>query len=120
MPTGYITGYWSYFNYEEPRGPVGAATTGSDPNHESRVFKMGQQPRVPKAFAQEIGASVRKAATMEVRDGKLVGDIQKLLRRTSQAANCRKQSGRDSRSRHDFTMKQITDRLCRQMKSNCG
>jgi mRNA interferase MazF len=28
--------------------------------------------RVPKAFAQEIGAAVGKAANMEVRDGKLV------------------------------------------------
>ncbi len=27
--------------------------------------------RVPKAFAQEIGASVGKAANMEARDGKL-------------------------------------------------
>jgi antitoxin MazE len=27
--------------------------------------------RVPKAFAQELGASVAKAANMEVRDGKL-------------------------------------------------
>jgi antitoxin MazE len=31
--------------------------------------------RVPKAFAQEIGASVGKAANMEVRDGKLVVEI---------------------------------------------
>jgi antitoxin MazE len=28
--------------------------------------------RVPKVFAQELGASVGKAANMEVRDGKLV------------------------------------------------
>jgi len=28
--------------------------------------------RVPKAFAQEIGASVGKPAKMEVRDGKLI------------------------------------------------
>ena len=33
--------------------------------------------RVPKAFAQEIGASVGKAATMQVRDGKLVIEIAK-------------------------------------------
>ena len=31
--------------------------------------------RVPKAFAQEIGASIGKAANMEVRDGKLVVEI---------------------------------------------
>jgi antitoxin MazE len=33
--------------------------------------------RIPKAFAQEIGASVGKAANMEVRDGKLVVEIAK-------------------------------------------
>jgi antitoxin MazE len=33
--------------------------------------------RIPKAFAQEIGASVGKAANMEVRDGKLVVEITK-------------------------------------------
>jgi antitoxin MazE len=37
--------------------------------------------RVPKAFAQEIGASVGKAANMEVRDGKLVVEIAKSKRR---------------------------------------
>jgi antitoxin MazE len=37
--------------------------------------------RVPKAFAQEIGASVGKAANMEVRDGKLVVAIAKPKRR---------------------------------------
>jgi antitoxin MazE len=37
--------------------------------------------RVPKAFAQEIGASVGKAANMEVRDGKLVVEIAKPKRR---------------------------------------
>jgi antitoxin MazE len=31
--------------------------------------------RVPKAFAQELGASVGKAANMEVREGKLVVEI---------------------------------------------
>jgi antitoxin MazE len=31
--------------------------------------------RIPKAFAQEIGARVGKAANMEVRDGKLVIEI---------------------------------------------
>lgn len=33
--------------------------------------------RIPKAFAQEIGASVGKVANMEVRDGKLVVEIAK-------------------------------------------
>jgi len=33
--------------------------------------------RIPKAFAQEIGASVGKAANMVVRDGKLVVEIAK-------------------------------------------
>ena len=37
--------------------------------------------RVPKAFAQEIGAVVGKAANMEVRDGKLVVEIAKPKRR---------------------------------------
>jgi antitoxin MazE len=37
--------------------------------------------RVPKAFAQEIGARVGKAANMEVRDGKLVVEIAKPKRR---------------------------------------
>ena len=37
--------------------------------------------RVPKAFAQEIGASAGKAATMEVHDGKLVVEIAKPKRR---------------------------------------
>jgi antitoxin MazE len=37
--------------------------------------------RVPKAFAQEIGASIGKAANMEVRDGKLVVEIAKPKRR---------------------------------------
>jgi antitoxin MazE len=36
---------------------------------------------VPKAFAQELGASVGKAANMEVRDGKLVVEIAKPNRR---------------------------------------
>jgi antitoxin MazE len=33
--------------------------------------------RIPKVFAQEIGASVGKAANMEVRDGKLIIEIAK-------------------------------------------
>jgi antitoxin MazE len=37
--------------------------------------------RIPKAFAQEIGASVGKAANMEVRGGKLVVEIAKPKRR---------------------------------------
>ena len=37
--------------------------------------------RIPKAFAQEIGASVGKAANMEVREGKLVVEIAKPKRR---------------------------------------
>jgi antitoxin MazE len=37
--------------------------------------------RIPKAFAQEIGASVGKAASMEVRDGKLVVETAKPKRR---------------------------------------
>jgi antitoxin MazE len=37
--------------------------------------------RIPKPFAQEIGASVGKAANMEVRDGKLVIEIAKPKRR---------------------------------------
>jgi antitoxin MazE len=37
--------------------------------------------RIPKAFAQEIGASVGKAASMEVRDGKLVVETAKPRRR---------------------------------------
>jgi antitoxin MazE len=36
--------------------------------------------RVPKAFAQEIGAVVGKPATMEVRDGKLVVEVAKKKR----------------------------------------
>jgi antitoxin MazE len=36
---------------------------------------------IPKVFAQEIGASVGKAASMEVRDGKLVVEIAKPKRR---------------------------------------
>jgi antitoxin MazE len=36
--------------------------------------------RVPKVFAQEIGASVGKAANMEVRDGKLIVEIAKRKR----------------------------------------
>ena len=37
--------------------------------------------RIPKAFAQEIGATVGKAANMEVREGKLVVEIAKPKRR---------------------------------------
>ena len=37
--------------------------------------------RIPKAFAQEIGASAGKAANMEVRDGKLVVEISRPKRR---------------------------------------
>ncbi|MGC1359238.1 MAG: AbrB/MazE/SpoVT family DNA-binding domain-containing protein [Xanthobacteraceae bacterium] len=37
--------------------------------------------RVPKAFAQEMGASVGKAANMEVRDGKLVVEVAKPRRK---------------------------------------
>ena len=37
--------------------------------------------RVPKVFAQEIGASAGKAASMEVRDGKLVVELAKPRRR---------------------------------------
>ncbi len=37
--------------------------------------------RVPKPFAQEIGASVGKTANMEVRDGKLVVEITRPKRR---------------------------------------
>jgi antitoxin MazE len=37
--------------------------------------------RVPKAFAQEIGAGVGKAANMEVHDGKLVVEVAKPKRR---------------------------------------
>jgi antitoxin MazE len=37
--------------------------------------------RIPKVFAQEIGASVGKAASMEVRDSKLVVEIAKPKRR---------------------------------------
>lgn len=33
--------------------------------------------RVPKAFAQEIGASVGKPANMEVQDGKLIVEVAK-------------------------------------------
>jgi antitoxin MazE len=33
--------------------------------------------RGPKAFAQELGASIGKAANMEVRDGKLVVEVAK-------------------------------------------
>ncbi len=38
--------------------------------------------RVPKVFAQEIGASAGKAASMEVRDGKLVVELAKSRRRS--------------------------------------
>jgi antitoxin MazE len=37
--------------------------------------------RVPKAFAQEIGASLGKSANMEVRDGKLVVEVVKPRRK---------------------------------------
>jgi antitoxin MazE len=37
--------------------------------------------RVPKAFAQEMGASVGKAANMEVRDGKLIVEVAKPRRK---------------------------------------
>jgi antitoxin MazE len=49
------------------------------PDHENQVLKWGNSLalRIPKAFAQEIGASVGKAAKMEVRDGKLVVEIAK-------------------------------------------
>ena len=46
--------------------------------------------RVPKAFAQEIGASIGKAANMEVRDGKLVVEI-----------------ARPKRSRRRYTLEQL-------------
>ena len=36
---------------------------------------------VPKAFAQELGATVGKAANMEVRDGKLIVELAKPNRR---------------------------------------
>jgi antitoxin MazE len=36
---------------------------------------------VPNAFAQEIGATIGKAATMEVRDGNLVIELVKPNRR---------------------------------------
>ena len=37
--------------------------------------------RVPKAFAQEMGASVGKAANMEVCDGKLIVEVAKPRRK---------------------------------------
>jgi antitoxin MazE len=37
--------------------------------------------RVPKAFAQEMGAGVGKAANMEVRDGKLIVEVAKPRRK---------------------------------------
>jgi antitoxin MazE len=37
--------------------------------------------RVPKAFAQEIGARVGKPANMEVRDGKLIVEVAKPRRK---------------------------------------
>ena len=37
--------------------------------------------RVPKAFAQELGTSVGKAANMEVRDGKLIVELAEPNRR---------------------------------------
>ena len=48
-----------------------------------RFLKWGNSlaQRVPKAFAQELGASVGKAANMVVRDGKLVVEIAKPNRR---------------------------------------
>ncbi len=46
--------------------------------------------RVPKAFAQEIGASVGKAANMEVREGKLIVEI-----------------ARPKRSRRRYTLQQL-------------
>jgi antitoxin MazE len=46
--------------------------------------------RVPKAFAQEIGASVGKAANMEVREGKLIVEI-----------------ARPKRSRGRYTLEQL-------------
>ncbi|MGA8695167.1 MAG: AbrB/MazE/SpoVT family DNA-binding domain-containing protein [Xanthobacteraceae bacterium] len=52
-------------------------TTGKDRIMRVAFLKWGNSLalRVPKAFAQEIGARVGKAANMEVRDGKLVVEI---------------------------------------------
>ena len=48
-----------------------------------RFLKWGNSLalRVPKAFAQALGASVGKAANMEVRDGKLIVELAKPNRR---------------------------------------
>jgi antitoxin MazE len=57
--------------------------------------------RVPKAFAQEIGASVGKAANMEVRDGKLVVEIAKPKRRRRRYTLEQLVAGIRPENRHD-------------------
>jgi len=56
--------------------------------------------RVPKAFAQELGASVGKAANMEVRDGKLVVEIAKSNRRRRRYTLDRLVAGISPKNRH--------------------
>jgi hypothetical protein len=50
-----------------------------DRDHESQVFKVGQQPRAPGAesIRARNWAVAGKAANIEVRDGKLVVEIVK-------------------------------------------
>jgi antitoxin MazE len=53
------------------------------PEHEGRIFKVGQQPSTARAqaFAQEIGASVGKPVHMEMRDDKLIVKVAKPRRK---------------------------------------
>lgn len=57
--------------------------------------------RVPKAFAQEIGASVGKTANMEVREGKLVVEIAKAKRRGRRYTLEQLVAGITPENRHD-------------------
>jgi antitoxin MazE len=55
---------------------------------------------VPKVFAQEIGASAGKPATMEVRDGKLVVELAKPKRRAGRYSLEQLVAGITSENRH--------------------
>jgi antitoxin MazE len=56
--------------------------------------------RVPKAFAQELGASVGKTANMEVRDGKLVIEVAKPNRRRRRYSVDQLVAGMTPKNRH--------------------
>ena len=67
-----------------------------------RFLKWGNSLalRVPKAFAQELGASAGKAANMEVRDGRLVVEIAKPNRRRRRYTLDQLVAGITSKNRH--------------------